>query len=492
MKRIILLTSCAFIFIGFLLPWIAQPDYGREASGFGMLQFSENSVLIYLVLLFPILSGIIAFYAFKGEIKNKLILISKIIIWILSLILVAAFFSNNDKGIHFGIGFFLTLAGSLGLFIERFVDNVSQPLVTNHLDENANSDISSVGSEITPPVSSPSISNSNDFDIQVFFQKNLKLVIIILGIIVLSIGAWYLFIKANPEKDAKKVLSASWSCIESQNDELIKIDEAFLSNFESYKFGNQNDAWLKLHEMENAAGGTFLECDSRATNLLTDSRAKYLSNPADLQTFDFIYNSEKTKFTPANRVKLEELVTKIKSKIGQIKNDLSENELIEQQEQISTIPSTPPTDPSEADKTTHQQTQSVSDNSNKEIANSNNSNSAVKPTTAPIVEEPKIFTFVQQNPQYPGGDEELMKFIKKNIQYPKMEHDNNIQGKVILRFVVMEDGSVGNVTVVRAVSPGLDKEAIRIAKTLLKFEPGRNQGKPVRVYYSLPIVFQIQ
>ena len=113
-------------------------------------------------------------------------------------------------------------------------------------------------------------------------------------------------------------------------------------------------------------------------------------------------------------------------------------------------------------------------------------------TEAPVVEEPKIFTFVEQNPEFPGGDGELIKFLQKNIQYPQMERDNDIQGKVLLRFVVMEDGSVQDVNVVRSVSPGLDKEAVRVVRMLPKFKPGKQQGKAVRVYFNLPVVFTLQ
>lgn len=109
----------------------------------------------------------------------------------------------------------------------------------------------------------------------------------------------------------------------------------------------------------------------------------------------------------------------------------------------------------------------------------------------PIVEEPKVFMFVEQNPEYPGGDVGLIKFIQANLKYPQMEKDNNIQGKVLLRFLVMEDGSVRDVTVMRGVTPGLDKEAVRVASLLKGFQPGRQQGKPVRVYYNLPIVFKL-
>jgi protein TonB len=95
-------------------------------------------------------------------------------------------------------------------------------------------------------------------------------------------------------------------------------------------------------------------------------------------------------------------------------------------------------------------------------------------------------------PEFPGGDVELMKFIQKNVQYPQMERDNDIQGRVILKFVVMEDGGVSDVSVARSVSPGLDKEAVRVVKMLPKFKPGKQQGKAVRVYYSLPVLFKLQ
>ncbi|HRG90005.1 MAG TPA: TonB family protein, partial [Chitinophagales bacterium] len=113
-------------------------------------------------------------------------------------------------------------------------------------------------------------------------------------------------------------------------------------------------------------------------------------------------------------------------------------------------------------------------------------------TEAPVVEEPKVFQFVEQMPEFPGGEGELLKYLAKNTQYPQMERDNDIQGRVMLRFVVLEDGSVSDVTVVRGVSPGLDKEAVRVVKTMPKFKPGRQQGKPVRVYYNLPFMFKLQ
>jgi protein TonB len=113
-------------------------------------------------------------------------------------------------------------------------------------------------------------------------------------------------------------------------------------------------------------------------------------------------------------------------------------------------------------------------------------------TEAPVVEPPKIFTIVEQMPEFPGGEGELFKFIQQNISYPAMERDNDIQGRVIVGFVVNEDGSVSDVAVKKGVSNGLDKEAVRVVKLLPKFKPGKQQGKSVKVAYVLPIMFKLQ
>src|ERR1700721_1975609 len=89
---------------------------------------------------------------------------------------------------------------------------------------------------------------------------------------------------------------------------------------------------------------------------------------------------------------------------------------------------------------------------------------AQRDSLAPKV--PQAFTFVEQMPQFPGGDAAMVKFLQQNITYPQMEHDNHVQGKVLLRFVITEDGSADEVQIVRGVSPGLDKEAVRVVKML--------------------------
>lgn len=96
-----------------------------------------------------------------------------------------------------------------------------------------------------------------------------------------------------------------------------------------------------------------------------------------------------------------------------------------------------------------------------------------------------IYRSVEQMPQFPGGVAALLTYIRNHINYP----DCNVQGKVVLQFVVETDGSVGEVKVVRSITPDLDSEAIRVVKTLPKFTPGRQNGQPVRVWYTLPVGF---
>jgi protein TonB len=110
----------------------------------------------------------------------------------------------------------------------------------------------------------------------------------------------------------------------------------------------------------------------------------------------------------------------------------------------------------------------------------------------PVVEEPKVFTIVEQMPTFPGGEAALFKYLRDNIEYPSMERDNDIQGRVIVGFVVMEDGAISNVEVKKGVSPGLDKEAIRVVRSMPAWKPGKQQGKSVRVAYVLPILFKLQ
>ena len=112
-------------------------------------------------------------------------------------------------------------------------------------------------------------------------------------------------------------------------------------------------------------------------------------------------------------------------------------------------------------------------------------------TKAPEAEE-KTYTMVEQMPQFPGGDRELLSFIAKNLHYPTIAQEKGIQGKVFVRFVVSATGDVKDVKVMRSLDPYCDKEAIRVIQSLPKWIPGKQNGRNVPVYYTVPITFKLQ
>ena len=103
-----------------------------------------------------------------------------------------------------------------------------------------------------------------------------------------------------------------------------------------------------------------------------------------------------------------------------------------------------------------------------------------------------IFRHVEQMPEFPGGEAALMRFINENLRYPVAAIENGIQGRVMVQFVVTKDGSVDDVTVLHGVDSALDQEAIRVCKTLPKFIPGKQNGQPVNVWFTLPIFFRLE
>ena len=115
-------------------------------------------------------------------------------------------------------------------------------------------------------------------------------------------------------------------------------------------------------------------------------------------------------------------------------------------------------------------------------------------TSAPIEEEDVnvVFQVVEKMPSFPGGDAALFKFLGDNVKYPVIAQENGVQGRVICQFVVNRDGSIVDVEVVRSVDASLDKEAIRVIKSMPKWSPGQQRGKPVRVKYTLPVNFKLQ
>ena len=107
-------------------------------------------------------------------------------------------------------------------------------------------------------------------------------------------------------------------------------------------------------------------------------------------------------------------------------------------------------------------------------------------------EDNVVFVIVENKPEFPGGDAAMMKYLSENIKYPVIAQENGIQGRVICQFVVNKDGSIVDINVVRSVDPSLDKEAIRVIKSMPKWKPGMQRGKPVRVKFTLPVSFRLQ
>jgi protein TonB len=106
--------------------------------------------------------------------------------------------------------------------------------------------------------------------------------------------------------------------------------------------------------------------------------------------------------------------------------------------------------------------------------------------------EQQPFVVVEEMPMFPGGDPALLKYIADHIQYPEIAKENNIQGKVIVRFCVTPKGGVSQVSILKGVDPELDKEAIRVVNTLPPFKPGKQGGKPVPVWYMVPIAYTLK
>lgn len=107
-------------------------------------------------------------------------------------------------------------------------------------------------------------------------------------------------------------------------------------------------------------------------------------------------------------------------------------------------------------------------------------------------EENKVFDIVEQQPLFPGGPAALNKYLSENTKYPDVAQENGVQGRVTVQFVVEKDGSISDVHVLRGVDPSLDKEAVRVVKSMPRWTPGKQNGITVRVNYRVPVLFRLQ
>ena len=104
----------------------------------------------------------------------------------------------------------------------------------------------------------------------------------------------------------------------------------------------------------------------------------------------------------------------------------------------------------------------------------------------------KVFDVVEQMPSFPGGPQALFEYLSKTIKYPPVAEENGVQGRVVVSFVVERDGTISDVKIVKSVDPSLDKEALRVTKSMPRWIPGRQKGETVRVKYTVPVTFRLQ
>jgi len=103
-----------------------------------------------------------------------------------------------------------------------------------------------------------------------------------------------------------------------------------------------------------------------------------------------------------------------------------------------------------------------------------------------------VFDVVEHMPEFPGGMDSLMVFLQRTVKYPKEAMDKGIQGRVLVKFIIEKDGQVSTPEVVKSVYAALDEEALRVVRCMPNWQPGRQKGKVVRVFFTLPITFRLQ
>jgi tonB family C-terminal domain len=112
-------------------------------------------------------------------------------------------------------------------------------------------------------------------------------------------------------------------------------------------------------------------------------------------------------------------------------------------------------------------------------------------STAQTKKNDMVFDVVEVMPQFPGGQIAMLQYLMKNIKYPEQAMKEGIQGRVAVRFIVEKDGSISDVKPVLSVHPLLNKEAVRVVESMPKWTPGKQNGKPVRVRFNLPVMFKL-
>lgn len=115
-----------------------------------------------------------------------------------------------------------------------------------------------------------------------------------------------------------------------------------------------------------------------------------------------------------------------------------------------------------------------------------------KPAAPKVIQKASTSTYIDQMPEYPGGHSALLNYLNANVRYPDLAKKSNIQGKVVVTFVIDEEGYVIDEKVTRSIGGGCDEETLRVVKGMARWKPGFASGKPVKVYYTLPMDFKLE
>lgn len=131
----------------------------------------------------------------------------------------------------------------------------------------------------------------------------------------------------------------------------------------------------------------------------------------------------------------------------------------------------------------------VDKNSKRDTKDTERTNLTIKESK--VVREEEVYSFVQKRPEFPGGENAMLAFIYANITYPKIARENGIMGMVVIRFVVERDGLITNMEVLKDIGAGCAQEAMRVIKTMPKWNAGEQNGNAVRVSFVLPVKFEL-
>ena len=212
---------------------------------------------------------------------------------------------------------------------------------------------------------------------------------------------------------------------------------------------------------------------SRNMNVVTDVELTQLAEKKEIK------QEKKDDQEDLNKIEVERVKSSVAFTVPEIKKDeeVKEDQEVKSQDDLSA---------------TNTAIGAFTVEGNDETAEVKHVEEKIAEPEPPKEEETKVFDVVEQMPSFPGGPAALMQYLSSNIKYPVVAEENGVQGRVVCTFVVEKDGSITDVKVVKSVDPSLDKEAMRVVKSMPKWIPGKQNGSAVRVKYTVPVTFRLQ